>query len=78
MAAIIGDAHGARQGINDSRTHGQQVPIDRYPIGDRTPGLRRDRDGSFMIVIQHEQPADTFEVRMGSVSASEDHTLAVC
>jgi hypothetical protein len=53
-------------------------PIDRYPIGDRTPGLRRDRDGSFMIVIQHEQPADTFEVRMGSVSASEDHTLAVC
>jgi hypothetical protein len=34
-------------------------PIDRYSIGDRTPGLRRDRDGSLTIVIQHEQPADT-------------------
>lgn len=33
-------------------------PIDRYSIGDRTPGLRRDRDGSLTIVIQHEQPAD--------------------
>ena len=34
-------------------------PIDRYSIGDRTPGLRRDADGSLTIVIQHEQPADT-------------------
>ena len=34
-------------------------PIDRYSIGDRTPGLRRDSDGSLTIVIQHEQPADT-------------------
>ena len=34
-------------------------PIDRYSIGDRTPGLRRHRDGSLTIVIQHEQPADT-------------------
>ena len=34
-------------------------PIDRYSIGDRTPGLRRDHDGSLTIVIQHEQPADT-------------------
>ena len=34
-------------------------PIDRYSIGDRTSGLRRDRDGSLTIVIQHEQPADT-------------------
>ena len=34
-------------------------PIDRYSIGDRTPGLRRDGDGSLTIVIQHEQPADT-------------------
>jgi hypothetical protein len=33
-------------------------PIDRYSIGDRTPGLRRDEDGSLTIVIQHEQPAD--------------------
>ena len=34
-------------------------PIGRYSIGDRTPGLRRDRDGSLTIVIQHDQPADT-------------------
>jgi len=34
-------------------------PIDRYSIGDRTPGLRRDSDGSLTIEIQHEQPADT-------------------
>jgi hypothetical protein len=34
-------------------------PIDRYSIGDGTPGLRRDNDGSITIVIQHEQPADT-------------------
>jgi hypothetical protein len=25
MAAIIGDAHGGRQGINDTCTHGQRV-----------------------------------------------------
>jgi hypothetical protein len=34
-------------------------PIGRYSIGDRTPGLRRDEDGSLTIVIQHEQPAET-------------------
>ena len=34
-------------------------PIGRYSIGDRTPGLRRDSDGSLTIVIQHEKPADT-------------------
>jgi hypothetical protein len=34
-------------------------PIGRYSIGDRTPGPRRDADGSLTIVIQHDQPADT-------------------
>ena len=34
-------------------------PIGRYSIGDRTPGLRRDGDGSVTIAIQHEPPADT-------------------
>jgi hypothetical protein len=34
-------------------------PIGRYSIGDRTPGLRRDADGSLTIVIQHDEPADT-------------------
>ncbi|KPM53635.1 hypothetical protein CcI49_35565 [Frankia sp. CcI49] len=31
----------------------------RYSIGDRTPGLQRDGDGSLTIVIQHDPPADT-------------------
>jgi hypothetical protein len=31
--------------------------IGRYSIGDRTPGLRRGRDGSLTIRIQHRRPA---------------------
>ena len=31
-------------------------PIDRYAIGDRTPGLITNRDGSQDIFIQHTQP----------------------
>jgi hypothetical protein len=34
-------------------------PINRYSIGDRTPGLSRNGDGSLTIVIQHDQRADT-------------------
>jgi hypothetical protein len=34
-------------------------PINRYSIGDRTPGLRRDDDGSITILIQHERPGDS-------------------
>jgi hypothetical protein len=31
-------------------------PIDRYSIGDRTPGLRTDADGSLTITIQRDEP----------------------
>ena len=31
-------------------------PINRYSIGDRTPGLRFEDDGSLIIYIQHENP----------------------
>jgi len=31
-------------------------PIDRYAIGDRTKGLRRGRDGSLTIHVQHARP----------------------
>jgi hypothetical protein len=31
-------------------------PIDRYAIGDRTPGLHRNRDGSLDILLQHAPP----------------------
>lgn len=34
-------------------------PLGRYSIGDRTPGLRCDSDGSLTILIQHDPPADT-------------------
>ena len=34
-------------------------PIDRYSIGDRTHGLRREADGSITISIAHDEPADT-------------------
>lgn len=33
-------------------------PIDRYSIGDRTPGLVRDDDGSLTICMQREEPVD--------------------
>jgi len=31
-------------------------PIDRYSIGDRTPGLRCGEDGSLTIYLQHDAP----------------------
>jgi hypothetical protein len=31
-------------------------PIDRYSIGDRTPGLRHDPDGSLAIRLQADDP----------------------
>ena len=33
-------------------------PIDRYSIGDRTPGLVHGDDGSLTIVLQHDEPTD--------------------
>jgi hypothetical protein len=33
-------------------------PIDRYAVGDRTPGLVTDADGSLTIEIRHTQPSD--------------------
>lgn len=33
-------------------------PIDRYSIGDRTPGLRYEDDGSLIITISHTEPVD--------------------
>lgn len=31
-------------------------PLGRFSIGDRTPGLRRDRDGSLSIAVSHTDP----------------------
>lgn len=33
-------------------------PIDRYSIGDRTPGLQPASEGSLTIVMQHDEPDD--------------------
>lgn len=35
--------------------------IDRYALGDRTPGLRRDADGGLTLHIAHQPPADEAE-----------------
>ncbi|MFB7619173.1 DUF1254 domain-containing protein [Kitasatospora sp. NPDC056181] len=32
--------------------------LDRYSIGDRTPGLVRDADGGLTLYVQHKRPAD--------------------
>jgi hypothetical protein len=34
-------------------------PIDRYAIGDRTEGLKRGKDGSLTIYVQHNRPSGT-------------------
>jgi hypothetical protein len=31
-------------------------PIDRYTVGDRTPGLRYGHDGSLTVYVQHKRP----------------------
>ncbi|MFE2721345.1 DUF1254 domain-containing protein [Kitasatospora sp. NPDC059327] len=33
-------------------------PLDRYSIGDRTPGLVHDPDGGLTLYLQHKRPAD--------------------
>jgi len=33
-------------------------PIDRYTIGDRTPGIVREADGSLVVRLQHAMPED--------------------
>lgn len=40
----------------DGRRFFTANPLRRYAIGDRTPGLARNADGSLDIAIQHEQP----------------------
>jgi hypothetical protein len=33
-------------------------PIGRYSIGDRTRGVRKQRDGSMVVLLQHDRPRD--------------------
>ena len=42
----------------DGRLFFADNPIHRYAIGDRTPGLKKNADGSIDIIIQHDQPDD--------------------
>jgi hypothetical protein len=42
----------------DGRAFFVDNPIDRYSIGDRTPGLVRNADGSLTIYIQHDKPRE--------------------
>jgi hypothetical protein len=36
-------------------------PIDRFSLGDRSKGLKRDSDGGLSIYIQHETPGEDKE-----------------
>lgn len=45
----------------DERLFFADNPIHRYAIGDRTPGLRRNSDGSLDLYIQHDPAGDTGE-----------------
>jgi hypothetical protein len=36
-------------------------PIDRFSIGDRTPGLQPDEDGGLTLCLQHSAPDDPAE-----------------
>lgn len=45
----------------DKRLFFAANPIGRYSIGDKTPGLRRNPDGSLDILIQHDPPGGGME-----------------
>jgi hypothetical protein len=47
-----------RRHVRPARLLRGRNPIDRYSVGDRATGLRRDGDGSITIVIQHGPPGD--------------------
>jgi hypothetical protein len=42
----------------DGRLFFSENPIGRYSIGDRTKGVHRQRDGSVVVLLQHERPRD--------------------
>lgn len=42
----------------DGRLFFAANPLGRYSIGDRTPGLRRQRNGNIELLLQHKAPAD--------------------
>lgn len=45
-------------------------PIDRYAIGDRTPGLRHDADGGLTLHIQHARPENENESESEAAQAN--------
>lgn len=44
--------------LADGRLFYVENPIDRYAVGNRSPGLQRNADGSLTLVIQPDRPAD--------------------
>ena len=47
-------------------------PANRYSVGDRTPGLRRDPDGGLTIHLQPESPGADQEANWLPTSPSDD------
>lgn len=44
--------------MDDGRLFFTDNPIQRYAVGDRTPGLQRHSDGSLELWLQHQAPGD--------------------
>lgn len=44
--------------LPDGRLFYGANPLKRYAVGDRTPGLRRNADGSLTLTLSHARPAD--------------------
>ena len=45
----------------DNRRFFAANPLDRYSIGDKTPGLKRNLDGSLDLLLQHASPGPAQE-----------------
>jgi hypothetical protein len=51
--------------------------IDRYSIGDRTPGIHHQDDGSLTLYVHHERPADPSQAANWLPSPSGPFTVII-
>jgi hypothetical protein len=63
--------------IIDHKSFFYENPLNRYSIGDRTPGLVKNEDGSMDIYIQHEKPDDPKVLRNWLPAPTERFSLSL-